>query len=665
MSIIKDKELIVHTVHTIEENYQDFLITRKHPSGKETKLSDVFYEMPYGLVYKDETGMGATHLELITERNSIIVEPIKITASSKAIKHKALYVGSPTINLREKVSNKSIIDYCNNEEIKFKKIVVVADSLPRLVNVLGDKIFEDYFLMIDEIDSFQTDSGFREKMEHCIDIYKRFPKEKRALVTATILNFSDPELNKEYFTIILYDNAHKRNIEVICAKDIKTCTLNEILRLLELNNDEKIMVAYNSVIGCRILADTLTSLEYLSKNEVKIFCSSNSKHEVSDYFAELESDKLPVKLNFFTSAYFSGFDLHDSYHLISVSGNSNIVHSLSDKKLKQIAGRCREKLLSEVIVFDIIPVHLQKNDNDPTLEELLNVAQKELSALKCIEKNYSAHPLLKKNLDSIRNLIIKHTDNEGHQFVRLKTYPVNEYVISYFNIDSYLEKHYARKELYYDMYSLENTLTKAGHNVLPVIYYKTKLDLEEKSIIKSSRLEQVKNAIKNIKENPWNLDEILKSRFTSPIMRTIIKAYQKYCDYIDNDQLLNFLEKTGNKRDSRQLNNFLSAAYFVCLDEGQLYKRQVRYHLPLKKEFSVNKLLELWNQIFEESGFHQIIKSSVKAVRLTKNHFKIKKKRDGIYILTGENPLKLKVINKIYADRNEQARQERINNENI
>ncbi|MBC7423212.1 MAG: hypothetical protein H7334_07120, partial [Ferruginibacter sp.] len=64
-------------------------------SNSYTKLTDVFTKMPYGLIHKEETGIGATTLELKAKRNSIIVEPIKVTASTKAYKEKgAFYVGS-------------------------------------------------------------------------------------------------------------------------------------------------------------------------------------------------------------------------------------------------------------------------------------------------------------------------------------------------------------------------------------------------------------------------------------------------------------------------------------------------------------------------------------------------------------------------------------------
>ena len=43
--------------------------------------------LPNGIIEKSHTGMGATHMELTSHRNSIIVEPIKITAYSKVLQY--------------------------------------------------------------------------------------------------------------------------------------------------------------------------------------------------------------------------------------------------------------------------------------------------------------------------------------------------------------------------------------------------------------------------------------------------------------------------------------------------------------------------------------------------------------------------------------------------
>ena len=76
---IKNKKLIVSTKHTTKGNT---ITIKRYQTKKKSPvyLADVFLETLAGFIYKDETGMGATSLELTTGRNSIIVEPIKITA---------------------------------------------------------------------------------------------------------------------------------------------------------------------------------------------------------------------------------------------------------------------------------------------------------------------------------------------------------------------------------------------------------------------------------------------------------------------------------------------------------------------------------------------------------------------------------------------------------
>ena len=106
------------------------------------------------------------------------------------------------------------------------------------------------------------------------------------------------------------------------------------------------------------------------------------------YFEELDSDILPGKLNFVTSAYFTGFDLNESYHLITVSGNKNKVHALSDKRMKQIAGRCRVigGLITETIIHDLVDPDEKKEDY--SIDNLLSIANRELAALICIQNNF-------------------------------------------------------------------------------------------------------------------------------------------------------------------------------------------------------------------------------------------------------------------------------------
>lgn len=82
--IIKCRDLVVSDIKVCEEKNnievtKRVLTLKKIAHGNTTRLGHVLKSLPHGLVYKEETGMGATQLELETPRNSIIVEPIKIT----------------------------------------------------------------------------------------------------------------------------------------------------------------------------------------------------------------------------------------------------------------------------------------------------------------------------------------------------------------------------------------------------------------------------------------------------------------------------------------------------------------------------------------------------------------------------------------------------------
>jgi hypothetical protein len=84
-----------------------------------------------------------------------------------------------------------------------------------VIDAIGSNVYKDYFLLIDEIDSFQLDSTFRRSMEMTLDYYKLFEKDKRAMISATRIDFTDPILAKEPITFIKYDNQKPRNITVV------------------------------------------------------------------------------------------------------------------------------------------------------------------------------------------------------------------------------------------------------------------------------------------------------------------------------------------------------------------------------------------------------------------------------------------------------------------
>lgn len=162
------------------------------------KLSFYIDKMPHGIVDKQLAGIGATSLEIGSKRNSIIVFPTKILAYNKwqRNKTKLLYVGGKINDERDTTSIKEIQSYLSDDKVVYKKFLVVADSLYKLLQIIEKERYKDYFLMIDEVDMIQSESNYRPRLESLIDHYFEFPPKNRCLVTATMREFSNPQLQQ-------------------------------------------------------------------------------------------------------------------------------------------------------------------------------------------------------------------------------------------------------------------------------------------------------------------------------------------------------------------------------------------------------------------------------------------------------------------------------------
>jgi hypothetical protein len=74
--------------------------------------------------------------------------------------------------------------------------------------------------LVDEIDTLQSNNKLRKKISNVIDYYFKFKIQKRALVSATINEFSHPFLKNEPLTIFDYKEPEKRCINLIYSKTI-------------------------------------------------------------------------------------------------------------------------------------------------------------------------------------------------------------------------------------------------------------------------------------------------------------------------------------------------------------------------------------------------------------------------------------------------------------
>ena len=606
-------------------------------------LADFIAKMPHGIVDKKIPGIGATTLEINSKRNSIIVFPTKALAYGKHSKHpNTLYVGSEIKGQNEKVTNQQIEEYLAKDG--YKKLLVVADSLGRLLGIIG-KNYRDYFLMIDEVDVLQTDNNFRPQLENVIDYYLIFPPKNRCMVTATMKEFSNPHLKTECrFPITWKYNTH-RNIDLLHTDNVTQAVIEKVIS----HPTEKVFIAYNSILQIR---NIIASLDEETRKECAILCSEVSIKEAGEYFVPKlgDNDTLPARINFATCCYFTGIDIEDSYHLITVSDVRRSHSMLTLDRMTQIHGRCRKDngILSETIIYNTLGYVSVMESMEKDTATLLNKAQKVLKVLESADTisqgDYTLADLFAIIKEAIREKAQERiAGNELINLTRKDIYGKN--VPAYLNIDYIIE----RIDLYAS-YFMPETLKEVLGKQVNIISYKSLpygVSPEQNSIEKTNKDAQnkltdsyIQEAIDNIKvlsttgqlnDNTLHL-YIRQSRSRTKIfLERFIKLYK----YVDLDSLLHQLWeiRTSNNIAYKNLNN---AVMYWALDEEHPFKVAIRRSFTLNKSYSASEIQEILAPIVQYH-LHKVLKPR-KYVALLKSIYATDRTSGNKYTIRGENP---------------------------
>ena len=571
---IKNDENILSKIPN-NEGGLDFLLK------PDSKLGKIFEFLPHGRINKKETGIGATTLELKSERNSIIVFPTRSTAFSKS-EGKVHYFNS---DKSTKISTQNKVEklkkYLEDSTITDKKITVVADSLPKLLEIIGETVYTEYFLLLDEIDSIQKDSIFRKRMEICMGFYKNFNLDNRAVVSATLLDFSDPSLKNERLTNFKYEPIPKGKIS-IRESLLETNYGNafEIIRELLVLDNGKIVVAFNEVDAIIILANYLVEQKLIGYNEIAVLCGNspyNKERTAMFNSAVITNSIYPCKLNFLTSANFTGYDIVESYHLVIIS-NATYEHTrLSEFEMIQISGRCRmpNKLLS----FNIIYSLLQKSIIKPPKKiiDLIKFSQTEIKALNCISHHYDTDELGKEQAEHIRSLLVNNSGYGNYNFVCKNN--ANEYVTSYLNIDAYIED----QRLRYKIYSNKKYLVK----YFKLLLYTVDFSQHNSTIPigqEKSKSEKVIEQHKSTFEFLFNKKIITQTEIDAHIKDSSILSV-KMCEFYSKASLtltsIN-IKKVLNEADTVKKVKDLLLAFTNCTaDKKEFNKRNIHVVFPI------------------------------------------------------------------------------------
>lgn len=612
-------------------------------ANKRHLLSNYLTKMPHGLVDKKITGIGATTLEINSKRNSIIVFPTKALAYGKHSKHpNTLYVGSEIKGEKKKVTNQQIEEYLAKGG--YKKLLVVADSLGRLLGIIG-KNYKDYFLMIDEVDVLQTDNNFRPQLENVIDYYFMFPSKNRCMVTATMKEFNNPLLKKECKFSITWTYNARRDVKLLHTNNIIQAVIEKVIS----HPTEKVFIAYNSILQIR---NIIASLDEETRKECAILCSEASIKEAGEYFAPKlgDNDTLPARINFATCCYFTGIDIEDSYHLITVSDVRRSHSMLTLDRMTQIHGRCRKVngILSETIIYNTLGYVSVMESMDSYAVTLLHKAKKVLKVIESADDIMQGDHTLTDLFAMVKEAIREKAQERiaGNELINLTRKDVHgKDVPAYLNIDYIIE----RTELY-STYFMPETLKEVLSKQVKIISYnslnydvspeqniieKTNKDAQNK--LTDSNIQDAIKYIKTLSTTGQLNDNTLYSytRYCRSKTKIFLERFIKLYRYVDLDSLLHQLWeiRTSNSVVFKNLNN---TVMYWALDEEHPFKVAIRRCFTLNRSYSANEIQDKLTPIVQYH-LHKVLKPR-KYVALLKSMYATDRTSGNKYIIRNENP---------------------------
>ena len=319
-------------------------------------LSDVMQEIPTDCILsKKIPGCGATTLELNTNRDSIIIVPNVPVILSKCNKYPNL------LGVYEGVGQHQVVEYIGNTDVR--KIMTTPESFSKVKSAcekLGLNIYADFFLLMDECHQLIKDVDYR--VDIVMPMNDFFSFNRKALVSATPLGFSDPRFEENlFYTIdIEADYDYRQDITVTHTYNIAKA----VEEYLEQHNGT-VCFFINSVAEIYSL---MKHFELLKDSAVYCAPKSRSKLKNEYNFTSAYSEWTPntmKRLNFFTGRFFTAFDLELDYKpdLVMISDPYTSEHTILDVDTDciQICGRFRNGINSAAHIYRANPETIVKS----------------------------------------------------------------------------------------------------------------------------------------------------------------------------------------------------------------------------------------------------------------------------------------------------------------
>ena len=319
-------------------------------------LSDVMNKIPSNCILsKRIPGCGATTLELDTNRSSIIVVPNVPVIVSKCNKYPNL------LGVYEGVNQSQIIEYIS--ENRTRKIMTTPESFGKVklaCEKCGINIYSDFFLLEDECHQLIKDVDYRMDIVMPMNDFFRF--NRKALVSATPIGFSDPRFEENHFKTIeiTADYDYRQDITVTRTYNIAKA----VGEYLESHNGT-VCFFVNSVVEIYSIMNHFNMLD-----DAAVYCAPKSRSKLKNEYgftnAHTEwSAETMKKYNFFTGRFYTAFDLDLDYRpdLVMLTDPYNAEYTMLDVNTDciQICGRFRNGINSATHIYRVNPEIIAKS----------------------------------------------------------------------------------------------------------------------------------------------------------------------------------------------------------------------------------------------------------------------------------------------------------------
>lgn len=326
-------------------------------------LDSVFEEIPTNtIIDKTVCGIGATWLEIHSQRNSIIIEPNVPVIIGKEQQHPNI-IGVYGDNMP---ANR-IIERITAQQEQPVKLMTTPDSYPKVTSALKKlhiPYLQDYFLLFDECEKIVADIDYRHDITLPIDDFFLF--QSKAMVSATPIVINDPRFEEQKFTIIKikpsYD--YRKELEIRPTNNVEVM----LHRLFDEQKEDNtpICIFYNSVRGIKELI-----VNFKIGDDTNVYCSTEARKElhkegyhVFDSVTDKEGKISLKRYNFFTSRFYSALDINLNFKptVIMLSRVYKTVGNLVSPTLVdpeteavQIVGRFRNSVKQIIHITDTNP----------------------------------------------------------------------------------------------------------------------------------------------------------------------------------------------------------------------------------------------------------------------------------------------------------------------